>query len=188
MINALSFDIEEWFCVSNFAPYIRREDWPNLESRVHNQTGLILRILNKYKTKATFFILGWVAQKYPELVKMIYQQGHEIATHGFSHKFLCQMSPDEFRQDLKKSIDILKDITGAKIIGHRACSFSLTPNTLWALDIMLDLGLEYDSSFYRVGSFKKFPRRPFRIRQIQQNYIVEFPLTTMRFLLWDIRV
>ncbi len=187
-MNALSFDIEEWFCVTNFSPYIRREDWEKLESRVRCQTELILDILKKNKVKATFFILGWVAERHSDLVRRISEEGHEIASHGYNHKFLSHMGTDEFRQDLEKSIKILEGITDSKISGHRACSFTLAKDTFWVLDIMLDLNLEYDSSMYPVGNLKDFPPYPFVVRQKQQKRLIEFPLSTISFLGKNIRV
>jgi polysaccharide deacetylase family protein (PEP-CTERM system associated) len=188
MMNVLSFDIEEWFCVTNFTPYIKREDWQNLESRVEFQTALILDMLKKYKTKATFFVLGWVAERHPDLIKWIYKEGHEIATHGYSHRLLSQMDEDEFKEDLKKSLEILENITGEKIIGHRACSFSLKKDKFWALDIMLDFNLKYDSSIFPVDELKNFPRYPFLIRKKQDKYLIEFPLSTIKVLNRNIRV
>ena len=114
MRNALSIDVEEWFCVSNFAGVIRPEDWPKLESRIEMQVGRILDILEQHHVKATFFLLGWVAQRHPEMVRAIASAGHEIATHGYGHQLVCNLTPDQFREDLTRSLKLIYDIAGVK--------------------------------------------------------------------------
>ena len=143
----LSFDIEDWFQVENLRGAIERNNWIKEELRVVNNTEKILKILDEYDTKATFFILGWIAEKAPELIYKIHQKGHEIACHGYGHELIYLMEKEEFKKDVKKSKMILKDITGEEPIGYRAPNFSITE---WAIDILKEEGFKYDSSYFPV--------------------------------------
>ena len=143
----LSFDIEDWFQVENLKDAIQRKDWIKEELRVVNNTEKILKILDEYDTKATFFILGWIAEKAPQLVYKIHQKGHEIACHGYGHELIYLMEKKEFMKDIKKSKRILKDITGEEPIGYRAPNFSITD---WAIEILREEGFKYDSSYFPV--------------------------------------
>ena len=188
MLNALSVDVEDYYQVSAFAKTVRVEDWPRFESRVVQNTDRILAILAEYRLKATFFILGQVAECYPDLVRGVHAEGHEIATHGYGHQLISLQQPAEFRQDLQRSLQVLEDIIGEKVWGYRAPSYSITPQTAWALDILQGLGLRYDSSLFPIhhdlGGFPSSPRRPF---QIKEDFW-EFPLTTWRIWRWSIPV
>jgi len=148
--NALTFDLEEYFQVSNFQNKIRFEDWDGFESRLAIGLDKILDILEKNKVKATFFVLGWVAERQKNLVKKIDDLGHEIANHGYSHQLIYNQTPDEFRQDLRKSKTILEDIIQKPIFGYRAPSFSITPKSIWAIDILIEEGFKYDSSIFPI--------------------------------------
>jgi len=192
VINALSFDVEEWFHNTNMERYVNRSMWDRYESRIEKNMEPILSLLEAKKTLATFFILGWVAEKHPGLVKKIAEKGHEIATHGWSHvRAYCQ-TPEEFENELKKSIDMLKNITGQTVSGHRAACFSITPDSQWVIDILMKNGITYDSSIYPVMhdkyGIKGSPRFPYVLRQKGCARLLEFPLATYKFLKINIPV
>lgn len=146
----LSFDIEDWFHVKNMSSVIKMKDWQYCNHRVTIGTDYILTALDKKNIKATFFILGWVAQRYPDLVRKIASYGHEIASHGYNHQALYTMTPEEFKEDLLRSLDILSAITKQPIKGYRAPSFSITKRTLWAFPILKQAGITYDSSIFPI--------------------------------------
>ncbi len=129
MVNAITFDVEEWFQVTSFDTGIKISDWDNYESRVAGQTEKLLDILLRYSTKATFFILGYVAEKCPELIRKVTEQRHEVATHGHSHNLVFNLTPSEFEEELITSEKILDDISGQRVHGYRVPSFSKTYNT-----------------------------------------------------------
>lgn len=145
---ALSFDIEDWFTVRNMRELINENDWDKQEYRVNVGVDFILETLSKKDIKATFFILGWVAERSPEMVRKISDLGHEIASHGYSHTPIDLMTPETFESDLVRSIQVLEGITGKKIEGFRAPSFSITKKTAWALDILKKHQIRYDSSVF----------------------------------------
>jgi polysaccharide deacetylase family protein (PEP-CTERM system associated) len=147
-IHCLSFDVEEHFQVSAFWSASRRRQWDQFESRVESNTRRIADILAQKKTQATFFVLGWVAERYPGLIKALADQGHEIASHGYGHELVAMQTPEQFRQDVRRAKEILENLTGKPIIGYRAPSFSITAETLWALSILVEEGHQYDSSIY----------------------------------------
>ncbi len=184
MKHILSFDIEDWYhpeAVKELFPF---DKWDNLENRVVENTENILEILQKYKVQATFFILGWIAEKNPALVKRIDDEGHEVASHGYRHRMVTQMTPEQFEEDLVKSIEVLEGITGKKVIGFRAPTFSITKKTLWALPIMAEYGILYDSSVYPIihdrYGIKDAPRTEYVIYQKNNHEIIEFPMSTIR--------
>jgi polysaccharide deacetylase family protein (PEP-CTERM system associated) len=184
-LNALSFDMEEWFCVSNFENAIRREDWPHLESRIEQSTRRILGLLEQHDVKATFFILGWIAERHPDLIKTIAAGGHEIASHGYGHHLVCNLSPSEFREDLARSLEILAKVSGTQCLGYRAPSFSLKRSMTWAWQILIEEGMQYDSSIVpairaRSGDLGA-SRYPFAFR-VGQRRIIELPLSTIAAL------
>jgi polysaccharide deacetylase family protein (PEP-CTERM system associated) len=187
MQNILSFDIEEHFQVSGLASAIKRSDWDNHSSRVEKNTDTILAILDKHQVKATFFILGWIAQRHQEMVKKIVVAGHEIASHGYEHKLIYDMTPDEFAADVKQSIKIIEDISGVKVRGFRAPSFSLSSNDIEKFQILADLGLAYDSSLFpmkhfRYGDATTVPLAPFAIKNKGKAIIKEYPMTVVNFM------
>jgi polysaccharide deacetylase family protein (PEP-CTERM system associated) len=179
--NALSFDVEDYFQVSNFESFIRFEDWDKHESHVERNTRVILDVLAEHKIHATFFVLGWVAEKFPQLVRAIADAGHELGTHSYRHRLVYSLDPQEFRRDLRLSIDLIEQAGGQKVLGHRAPSFSITDKSLWALDIMQEEGLRYDSSVFPVRhpryGIPDAPRAPYEIR----NGFWEFPMATFQF-------
>jgi len=146
--HILSFDVEEHFQVSAFWSDARRQQWDRLESRVEQNTLRLAELLAHFDTKATFFVLGWVAERHPGLVKALAKQGHEIASHGYGHELVTSQTDREFRDDVRRSKHILEDVTGEMVIGYRAPSFSITDRTPWALPILVEEGYLYDSSIY----------------------------------------
>jgi len=181
MINALTIDVEDYYMVSAFADRICFADWCRYESRVERNTHRILDLMDKHHVKGTFFVLGWVAEQSPALVREIQARGHEVASHGYNHRLVYDLTPEEFRADTRKSKDILEDITGYAVEGYRATSYSIVKRSLWALDILIEEGFRYDSSIfpvrhdrYGIPGAKRFPHI---IRQTAGE-IVEFPPTT----------
>jgi len=177
MINALSFDVEDWFQVENLKPAIPRERWDSLELRVEANTRRILALLLERDVKATFFVLGWVAERCPELIREIDRDGHEVASHGYGHHLVYEMTADAFREDILKSKRILEELVRKPVVGYRAPSFSITPQTLWALDILKNAGFRYDSSVFPVSlhdryGFADASPRPF----FWPNGLMEIPL------------
>lgn len=186
-INALSVDLEDYFMVSAFENVVKRENWERYESRIERNTYRLLEILdtvqapcrNKnplsfnyepgihHSPKATFFCLGWVAERFPHLIKTIHSQGHEIASHGYNHRMITFLSPEEFREDIRRTKAILEDLTGERILGYRAPSYSITLRTLWALEILAEEGYLYDSSIFPIHhdryGIPDAPRYPFCI-------------------------
>jgi polysaccharide deacetylase family protein (PEP-CTERM system associated) len=181
VINALSFDIEDYFQVSNFESFVRFEDWRGYESRVERNTDKILQVLADHDSQATFFVLGWVAEQFPGLVERIALAGHELATHGYRHQLVYRLTPEEFRRDLRLSIDLIEQSGGQKVLGYRAPSFSITAENPWALDILHEEGLKYDSSIYPIRhpryGMRESPLDPYEIRP----GLLEFPLATSRW-------
>jgi polysaccharide deacetylase family protein (PEP-CTERM system associated) len=150
VLNAFSIDVEDYFQVSAFAHCIDRDSWGDYEQRVVANTHRLLELLDRRHTQATFFVLGWVAERFPELVKEIHACGHEIASHGYWHRLIYEQSPDQFRQDLRRSRDLLQEITGQAVTAHRAASFSITARSLWALEILVEEGFRVDSSVFPI--------------------------------------
>jgi polysaccharide deacetylase family protein (PEP-CTERM system associated) len=151
LTNILSVDLEDWFCVENLTGIIPNEKWPDCESRVERNTLRLLDLFSKHRVEATFFVLGWVAERFSDLIREVDRRGHEIATHGYAHHVLTRMTPDSFESDLRHSLDVLRACTGQPVRGFRAPSFSVTPKTLWAVDVLTRNGLRYDSSVFPVG-------------------------------------
>lgn len=177
--NALTIDFEDWYQGLEI-PYA---DWSNFEDRIVPVGRKLLQILDDGNTKATFFMLGYVAEKHPELVKEIEAAGHEIGTHGFSHTLIYTQKPEVFRSEMERAIGFLEDSTGKKVVGHRAPFFSITKDSLWALDILGELGVEYDSSIFPVLNYRYgiagSPRFPYKIER--ENYTLkEFPVSTLQ--------
>jgi polysaccharide deacetylase family protein (PEP-CTERM system associated) len=184
-LNALSIDVEDYYQVSAFESQIPFEEWPRYESRVVANTWRILELLHFYRVKATFFVLGWIAEHHPQVVLAIQQQGHEIASHGYRHRLLYNMTREEFREDTDRSKKILEDLCGAPVFGYRAPSYSITQETFWCLDVLQELGFTYDSSIfpihhdrYGIPSYKRFPHC---VLGEGENALWEFPLSTLRF-------
>jgi polysaccharide deacetylase family protein (PEP-CTERM system associated) len=148
LLNALTIDVEDYYHVSAFEGVVGRERWPQMESRVEASTERVLDILADAGVRGTFFVLGWVAERQQRLVQTIARAGHEIACHGHWHRLIYTQTPDEFRDDLCRARDILEDLTGRRVAAYRAPSFSVTKDSLWALDILIEEGFTVDSSIY----------------------------------------
>ena len=174
-------DVEEHFQVAAFARFISREDWGVLPSRVVRNTELLLELLASEGATATFFMLGWVAEKYPQLVRRILELGHEVASHGYSHRRVSELTPEEFRHDVRLAKQIIEDAGGTTVLGFRAPNFSIAPGMEWALDILIEEGHVYDSSLFpilRPGyGYPEAPPIP-HVIQTQSGQICEFPLLT----------
>ncbi len=183
MLNALTVDVEDYYQVEAFSQVVCREDWPKWESRVERNTNLLLEMFARHNVKATFFILGYVAEMHPELVKQIANAGHEVACHSFHHRLIYQQTPEEFREDLRKSKQLLEEIIGAPVIGYRAPTYSITEKSLWALDILIEEGFKYDSSIfptkhdrYGIPDAERFPH----VLHRPAGEIIEFPPSTVQ--------
>jgi polysaccharide deacetylase family protein (PEP-CTERM system associated) len=182
--NALTIDVEDYYMVSTFTDVVKFKEWHTHESRVEMSTRKVLKILDERGIKATFFVLGWVAEQYPSLVKEIDSLGHEIASHGYKHSLAYDLSKEEFRQDTTRAKKLLEDSTGKAVLGYRAASYSVTEKSLWVLDILAEEGFQYDSSIfpirhdrYGLPSFDRFAK------QVELNgskSILEIPLSTVR--------
>lgn len=172
-------DVEEWFQVGAFEKSFDRTEWSQLESRVELQTHNVLSLLEDLSIKATFFCLGWVAERTPRLIKAIAEAGHEVACHGSDHRRLFTLSRSEFEKDIQLSKQLLEEASGQKVLGYRAPSFSLTPDVWWAYECLYDAGFQYSSSLYPVKTdhygMANAPRKPFY--PSKSHGIVEIPMT-----------
>lgn len=148
--HCLTFDIEEHFQVSAFASPMQRRQWGQFESRVEKNTYKILEMLRAHNARATFFILGWIAERHPDLVRSIGAEGHEVASHGYEHELITAQTPDQFRIDVRKAKQILEEIVGKPVLGYRAPSFTIIEKTQWALSILVEEGYRYDSSIFPI--------------------------------------
>ena len=184
MFNALTVDVEDYYQVAAFESVVRFADWERFESRVENNTYRILEILETHKTPATFFVLGWVAERHPQLVRAISAYGHEVASHGYAHQRLYTQTPEQFRTETRRSKCILEDAIGQAILGYRAASYSITAQSLWALAILREEGFVYDSSIFPIHhDLYGIPSAPRFCHVLQgpgYDGLVEFPLSTLR--------
>ncbi|HEX7782208.1 MAG TPA: XrtA system polysaccharide deacetylase [Sphingobium sp.] len=184
MRNALSVDVEDWFQVGAFEKTIARDDWAGLPHRVERNTDAVLELLDDAGVKATFFTLGWVAERYPALIRRIAEGGHEVASHGYDHQRVFTFTPFRFRADLRKARDLLENAAGCKVIGYRAPSFSIDTRTPWAHPILAEEGYAYSSSVAPVKhDHYGWPDSPrFAWLPVEGSALVEFPVTTARFM------
>ena len=180
LTNALTIDVEDYFQVSAFAPYIKRSDWNTRECRVERNVGRILDLLATRNTKATFFTLGWIAERYPHLVRQIAAQGHEVASHGYGHERASDLTEDAFFADIHLAKVILEDLCGVEVKGYRAPSFSIGAGNLWAFDSLARAGYRYSSSVYPIRhdhyGMPDSPRFAYEVRP----GLLEIPVTTLR--------
>ena len=183
MKNAMTVDLEDYFQVSAFEQHISRSQWEVISCRVEANTTRILELFEAAEVKATFFALGWIAERYPPLLREISDAGHEVASHGFSHVRATEQSPEEFRHDVTRTKLLLEDICGHEVKGYRAASFSICESNLWALDALYDAGYHYSSSIYPVShdlyGSPQAPRFPFRHKG---EGIIEVPITTIKIM------
>jgi len=180
--NALTIDVEDYFQVAALAEAVDRKDWSSMEYRVEKNTDRLLQLLEEKDLRATFFTLGWVAERSPDLVRRITKAGHEIASHGYSHQLVYNQTPDVFREETRKSKSILEDITGEPIKGYRAASYSITAQSRWALDILVEEGFKWDSSIFPVHhdryGMPGTPHEPYWLKTPNGGTLLEFPLST----------
>lgn len=185
-VNAMSVDVEDYFHVQAFADTINRKDWTALEYRAEQNTEALLSLFGQRGIRATFFVLGWVAERSPRLVRTIADGGHEVACHGWSHRLVYEQPREEFRSETERAKKLLEDTIGAEVSGYRAASYSITRQSLWALDALIDLGFRYDSSIYPVrhGTYgvPDAPTAPFRLQTPSGHAITEFPIATATWL------
>jgi polysaccharide deacetylase family protein (PEP-CTERM system associated) len=186
VLNAMTVDVEDYFHVAALAKQIDRARWGEMEYRAEASTRRLLDLFAAADIRATFFVLGWVARRSPQLVREIHQRGHEVASHGMSHKLVYDQTPEEFASETYESKALLEDIIGAPILGYRASTYSITKRSLWALDILHEAGFTYDSSIFPIRhdlyGIPDAPVAPARIATPKGASIVEFPMSTAPML------
>ncbi|BCX82153.1 hypothetical protein MIT9_P1738 [Methylomarinovum caldicuralii] len=182
--NAMSVDVEDYFQVSAFEPHIDRRDWDRWPHRVQANTERVLALFDEAGIKATFFTLGWVAERYPGLIREIVAAGHELACHGYDHRRATEQTPEAFREDVTRAKKLLEDTGGVAVIGYRAASYSIGRDNLWALEILQQVGFRYSSSIYPVKhDLYGMPEAPrFAFRPETASQLLEIPITTCDFL------
>lgn len=178
--NAMTVDVEDYFQVSAFERYVRRDEWDVRECRVERNVDRILDLFAKHEVKATFFTLGWIAERYPQMVRKIVDDGHELASHGWSHVRVTQQDPEAFRADVTRTKSLLEDVAGREVIGYRAASYSIGADNLWALEVLKETGHRYSSSIYPIKhDLYGMPEAPrFAFRPFDDDFL-EFPVTTV---------
>jgi polysaccharide deacetylase family protein (PEP-CTERM system associated) len=184
VINAMTVDVEDYFQVSAFEATVCRTKWDDFESRVCRNTERLLEIFDDAQVHATFFVLGWVAERYPDLVRQIRLGGHEVASHGYAHRLVYELTPEEFREDLRRARVALEAAAGVPILGYRAPSYSITRESLWALDVLIEEGYVYDASIYPIHhdryGIPDWSRHVHRIDR-ERGSILELPGSTVRW-------
>ena len=180
VLNAMTVDVEDFFHVSAFESIISPEQWQDYQPRVDTNTRRLLDLFAEKNIKSTFFVLGWVAERYPELIKEIHRQGHEIASHGYAHRRASEQTREQFREDVVRSQNHLQDLLGEKLTGYRAPSFSIGYNNEWAFEVLAELGFQYSSSTYPVKhDLYGTPDWP-RFAYLRPEGIVEIPIPTLK--------
>jgi polysaccharide deacetylase family protein (PEP-CTERM system associated) len=183
LVNALTVDVEDYFQVSAFEPSVTRGTWALRESRVCRNTERLLDLFSAVRVRATFFVLGWVAERFPALVRRIVLEGHELASHGFEHRLVYSQTPREFREDLRRARVALEAAGGSPVLGYRAPSYSIVRESMWALDVLIDEGFVYDSSIYPIRHDRYgIPDWNREVHQIERpgGRIWELPGSTIR--------
>lgn len=182
--SIVSVDVEDYFQVEAFSSVIRRDQWSDYPSRVEENTRRVMDLFDERGIKGTFFILGWVADKYPQIVREIVHRGHEAACHSYWHRLVYTLTPEEFRRDTIRAKDCIEQAAGQPVFGYRAPCFSLTNRSLWAIDILSEVGFRYDSSIFPIKhewyGIADAPRTPFQI-STRSGLLIEYPITTFRF-------
>ena len=184
VVNAMSVDVEDYFHVSAFDQIVDRKHWDSFESRVCPNTERLLALFAESGVRSTFFVLGWVAARFPALVRRIAAGGHEIASHGYGHRLVYEIGPDEFRQDIRRAKALLEDISGLAVLGYRAPSYSITERSLWALDVLIDEGYKYDTSIFPIHHDRYgIPGAPRHVHLMERagGALVEAPGSTVRW-------
>lgn len=182
VLNALTVDLEDWYhglTSTNRRPHL----WPGLESRVEGSTDRLLALLAEHDVRATFFVLGAVAEQHRDVVRRVATAGHEIGVHGYGHQDIRQLTPAQFAAELERALEVLAPLVKQTIIGHRGPYFSIDGQTLWALEVLRETGFQYDSSFFPTRTllygYPEAPRWPHRLGD--RNGLMEFPISTVRF-------
>lgn len=184
MRNAMTVDVEDYFQVSAFAGAVDRAEWSRLPGRVEWATDRVLGLMDEAGVRATFFTLGWIAERYPALVRRIVAAGHELASHGFAHERVTGMTPEGFRADIRRTRRLLEDVGGTAVVGFRAASFSIAPETMWAYPVLAEEGYRYSSSVYPVRhDHYGIPDAPrFSYRPAGDDGVIEHPVTTVTLM------
>jgi polysaccharide deacetylase family protein (PEP-CTERM system associated) len=184
-LNAFSVDVEDYFQVGAFEGTIPRDQWEGFEPRVERNTRRLLDLCAEHGVKGTFFVLGWVAERYPALVCDIRDAGHELGTHGQDHRRVTHLTRPEFREDVRRSKATIEEVAGVEVIGYRAPNYSIVRETMWAMDVLLEEGFRYDSSVFPIWhdhyGIPDFPRFPRAVRGENGSSLHEFPISTLRF-------
>jgi polysaccharide deacetylase family protein (PEP-CTERM system associated) len=184
MNNAFTVDVEDYFQVEALSSSIRVTEWDSYDCRVEKNTNLILKMLSDVNKKGTFFVLGWIAQKFPDLIRDIANEGHEIASHGMSHQLIYNQSIDVFRKETIDSKSLLEDIVQKPVEGYRAATYSITKRSLWALDILVEAGFKYDSSIFPMKhdnyGIADINAVPHLLTTPNGHQLVEFPISTLK--------
>jgi polysaccharide deacetylase family protein (PEP-CTERM system associated) len=183
-LDAFTIDVEEHFQVSAFEGSVRREDWDSHPSRVEANTERLLDFLDEAQVKGTFFVLGWIAERRPHLLRSIAERGHELACHGYSHRLIYTQTPDQFREETLRAKRLIEDAGASPVEGYRAASFSVTARSLWATDVLAETGFVYDSSLYPIVhdryGIPGAPRHPYILKTASGARLVEIPPSTVR--------
>jgi polysaccharide deacetylase family protein (PEP-CTERM system associated) len=184
IVNAMTIDVEDYFHVSVFDGVVPRSRWSTLESRVCRNTDRVLAMLDEAEVSATFFVLGWVAERHPALVQRIAAAGHEIASHGYAHRLVYDQTRAAFRDDVSRAKTLLEDTTGVAVSGYRAPSYSITPRSLWAFDVLMEAGYQYDASIFPIHhdryGIPVSARHPYWIER-PAGSLLEMPASTTRW-------
>ena len=180
----MSIDVEDYFHVSVFDGIVPRSTWGDMESRVSRNTNRLLDIFDEFSVRSTFFVLGWVAERHPQLVRNISERGHEIASHGYAHRLVYDQTAAAFREDVRRAKQVIEDAAGRSVGGYRAPSYSITPRSLWALDVLIEEGYRYDASIFPIRhdryGIPVSPREPFYVER-ERGALMEVPGSTIRF-------
>jgi polysaccharide deacetylase family protein (PEP-CTERM system associated) len=183
VINVMTVDVEDYFQVSAFDGAVSRASWDRYESRVSKNTNELLEIFDRAGVRGTFFVLGWVAARFPSLVRQIADQGHEIASHGFHHQLLYLLTPAQFREDIRSARHAIEDAAGQPVMGYRAPSYSVIESSLWAIDILIEEGYAYDASIFPIHhdryGMPEAPRHPYELKR-EGGSLLELPGSTVR--------
>jgi polysaccharide deacetylase family protein (PEP-CTERM system associated) len=183
IVNAMTVDVEDYFHASAFDRVVSRSSWADRESRVLRNTDVLLECFDRAGVNATFFVLGWIAERFPQLVREIATSGHEVASHGFHHQLIYMLTPDQFREDVRRAKSTIEDAAGCEVRGYRAPSFSIVRSSLWALDVLIEEGYRYDASIFPIRhdryGIADAPRDTHVIER-PSGTIVEIPASTVR--------
>ena len=183
VVNAMTVDVEDYFHVSAFDNVVSRAGWDAFDSRVSRNTDRLLGIFDQAGVSGTFFVLGWVAERYPALVRRIADQGHEVASHGFNHQLLYMLTPQQFREDVRSAKAAIESACGRPVLGYRAPSYSIIESSMWAIDVLIEEGHVYDSSIFPIHhdryGIPNSPRHPYMLRRTGGS-LLELPGSTVR--------